>query len=378
METGKSQVLEAVERAGSALREGDVIGLTAAYAALPGWDDQNRAHQARCQITERVLAHSADDARVWVPVFTESLRMLLHSLERDPCQPVVLNYAGVLLYELLQPDAAAALFGAALRLDPQLAHARQNLEAARSRKGTQARLPGAFGSRLKTLAGRGRRAAKLAQPPRGMTLSLCMIVRDEEEMLPGCLAPLRDVVDEIVVVDTGSTDATVEIAESFGARVVHFPWNGSFADARNVSIDAATGDWIMYLDADEHTEPADAPQLRELLHRTWREGFYLVETNYTGGEGSGAAMTHMALRLWRNRPEYRFSGRVHEQKTHNMPTYLPERWEHTGIRVRHYGYLNQRIRAREKSQRNIALLEQEAREQPSPFNDFNLARSLEI
>ena len=83
-------------------------------------------------------------------------------------------------------------------------------------------------------------------------------------------------------------------------------------------------------------------------------------------------MTHMALRVWRNRPEYRFSGRVHEQKTAQMPTYLPERWEHTAIRVRHYGYLNQRIRAREKSQRNIELLEQEAREQPSPFNDFNL------
>ena len=91
METGKSQVLEAVERAAAALRDGDVIGLTAAYAALPGWDDQNRAHQARCQITERVLAHGADDARVWVPVFTEALRMLLDSLERDPCQPLVLN-----------------------------------------------------------------------------------------------------------------------------------------------------------------------------------------------------------------------------------------------------------------------------------------------
>ncbi len=83
-------------------------------------------------------------------------------------------------------------------------------------------------------------------------------------------------------------------------------------------------------------------------------------------------MTHMALRIWRNRPQYRFEGRIHEQKTHTMPMYLPERWEHTTIRVRHYGYLNQRIISKDKSQRNIQLLEQEAIENPSPFNDFNL------
>ena len=133
-----------------------------------------------------------------------------------------------------------------------------------------------------------------------------MIVKNEEEMLPGCLEPLRGVVDEMIVVDTGSTDRTVEIAESFGARVVHFPWNGSFSDARNASIEAATGDWLMYLDADEHMEAADARGLRGLLGRTWREGFYLVETNYTGGEEAGSAVTHMALRVWRNRPQYRF------------------------------------------------------------------------
>ena len=173
-----------------------------------------------------------------------------------------------------------------------------------------------------------------------------MIVKDEEEMLPGCLEPLRGVVDEMIVVDTGSSDRTVEIAESFGAKVVQFPWNGSFADARNVSIDNATGDWIMYLDADEHLEDEDAPRLRDLLGR--------------------------------HRPEYRFEGRIHEQKTHTMPMYLPERFETTTIRVRHYGYLNQRIASKEKSQRNIELLEQEARENPSPFNDYNLARSLAI
>jgi hypothetical protein len=158
----------------------------------------------------------------------------------------------------------------------------------------------------------------------------------------------------------------------------HFPWNGSFSDARNVSLDNATGDWIMYLDADEHLEADDAPKLRELLGRTWRGGFNLVETNYTGGEDTGSATTHLALRVWRRRPQYRFEGRIHEQKTHTMPMYLPERFETTTIRVRHYGYLNQRIASKEKSQRNIQLLEQEARENPSPFNDYNLARSLAI
>src|SRR5581483_2400890 len=170
-------------------------------------------------------------------------------------------------------------------------------------------------TRAKALAARARRVAAQARAAKNLTISLVMIVKDEEEMLPGCLEPLRGVVDEIVVCDTGSTARTVQIAESFGARVVHFPWNGSFADARNASIDAATGDWLIYLDADEHMEAQDARLLRGLLGRTWREGFYLVETNYTGGTDTGAAVTHMALRIWRNRPTYRFSGRIHEQKT---------------------------------------------------------------
>ena len=118
--------------------------------------------------------------------------------------------------------------------------------------------------------------------------------------------------------------------------------------------------------------PEDAAALRALLGRTWREAFYLVETNYTGGDESGDAVAHHALRVWRNRPEYRFEGRIHEQKSHTMPTYLPERFETSNVRIRHYGYLRSRIAAKDKSRRNIELLELEARENPSPFDDFNL------
>ena len=366
------RVQQTVGGAATAIASGDLDRLATAFAELSGWDDRHRAHQARCGIVEAVLSYRPASSDAWVAPFVVTAAALLESLEDEPRDPVLLNHAGVFLYELLEGAAAEDLFKAALRLDPNLPFAAANLEQAKIRKRSNGRLKGAFGARMRGLAARGRKVAAQARPVPGLKLSLCMIVKDEEEMLPGCLEPLRGVVDEMIVVDTGSSDRTVEIAESFGAKVVHFPWNGSFSDARNVSIENATGDWIMYLDADEHLEAEDAPKLRDLLGRTWREGFNLVETNYTGGEDTGSATTHLALRLWRRRPEYRFEGRIHEQKTHTMPMFLPERFETTTIRVRHYGYLNQRIASKEKSQRNIQLLEQEARENPSPFNDYNL------
>jgi tetratricopeptide (TPR) repeat protein len=350
----------------------DRAGLAGVFADIAAWDDPQRAYQARCRLAELVLAYRPERAESWIGAFQTAAGCLLDALEAEPREPMLLNHTGVLLYELCEPSAAADLFRAAVRLDPSHPQAATNLEHARSRARTPGRLPGAHAPRAKALAARARKVAARARAAKSLTISLVMIVKDEEEMLPGCLEPLRGVVDEIVVCDTGSSDRTVEIAESYGARVVHFPWNGSFADARNASIDAATGDWLIYLDADEHMEAEDARLLRGLLGRTWREGFYLVETNYTGGADTGAAVTHMALRVWRNRPQYRFAGRIHEQKTHTMPTYLPERFEQTRIRVRHYGYLNQRIASRDKSQRNIQLLKQEAEEARTPFTDYNL------
>jgi tetratricopeptide (TPR) repeat protein len=362
----------AVSVAAARLAAADLDGLAAVFADVATWEDEQRAYQARCRLAELVLAYRPDDVDAWVRAFIAGATHLLAALEREPREPVLLNHVGVLLYELCEAGAAADLFRAAARLDPELAHARANLEHARERARSGARLPGVGATRTRQLAERARRLAGRARPVKKLTLSLCMIVKDEEEMLPGCLEPLRGVVDEMIVVDTGSTDRTVEIAESYGATVVHFPWNGSFADARNASIEAASGDWLIYLDADEHMEADDARHLRALLGRTWREGFYLVETNYTGGSDAGSAVTHMALRVWRNRPQYRFAGRIHEQKTHTMPTYLPERFETTRIRVRHYGYLNQRMAAKDKSRRNIQLLEQEAQESRTPFTDYNL------
>src|SRR5437762_2853976 len=102
---------------------------------------------------------------------------------------------------------------------------------------------------------------------KGKTISLCMIAKDEEETIGQSLASARAFVDEMIVVDTGSTDRTVEIAKAAGAKVFHFPWQNDFAAARNAAIEHATGDWILSLDADETLDSDHAANLRAVIER---------------------------------------------------------------------------------------------------------------
>src|SRR3954467_3292702 len=289
------------------------------FADTAAQDDVHARYAARRSILEAGLQGPLREAaKATAQRFAAVAAVALDALEADPREPVFLNYAGVALYELGSYAAAEALFRAAFRLSPTLPHVRENLDAlvARGRPGPPPPRPATLAAVLPPLARRAERVGSAARPAEGLTLSLAMIVRDEEEMLPRSLAAAKDAVDEIIVVDTGSTDRTVEIAKSFGAKVIEREWTGSFADARNASFDAATGDWIMFLDADEVLVADDAERLREVLGRTWREAFYLVETNFTGELGDGTAVTHNALRVFRNRPEYRFEGRIHEQIAH--------------------------------------------------------------
>ncbi|HET6171004.1 MAG TPA: glycosyltransferase [Gaiellales bacterium] len=372
VEADDSRVLAA---AAGAIEAGRSEALAEAFAEAARWLDPHRRYQTRRRLAELVLDAPTRGETDWMALFAAGAGELLAVLEEEPREPILLNYLGVLLFELGEVRTAEQLFRAAFRLDPALGQAKQNSAAARRLRSshTIGGPGGALAAGVRALAPRAQRVASGAQPAQGLTLSLCMIVKDEEQLLPACLEAARAAVDEMVIVDTGSTDATVEIAESFGAKVVHFPWNGSFADARNVSIEHATGDWILYLDADEQLAPDAAPELRSLLGKTWREAFNLVETNFTGGEGSGESVAHLALRVWRNRPEYRFAGRIHEQKTQSMPNYLPERFETTTVQISHYGYLKSRISAKEKSRRNIELLEAQVEEQGlNAFTALNL------
>jgi glycosyltransferase involved in cell wall biosynthesis len=340
-------------------------------------DSQTRYH-ARVTLLEEGLdsAGRASSAIQATQLFVAVAKAALDALEEEPREPVLLNYAGVAFYELWSLDAAHAIFKAAQRLDPALPHLKRNLSELERRRREQSRGAGPrkpLHPTLPGLAARAKQIAPKARPATGLTLSLCMIVKDEEEMLPRCLAAAAPAVDEIVIVDTGSSDRTVEIARSFGAKVIEREWTGSFSDARNVSFEAATSDWIIYLDADEVLIADDVERLRALTGRVWREAFYLLETSFTGELGDGAAITNSALRVFRNRPQYRFEGRLHEQISHQLPLYAAERIEQSSVRIDHYGYLGAVREAKEKSRRNLDLLRaQQADSAPSAFLHFNL------
>jgi glycosyltransferase involved in cell wall biosynthesis len=369
-------VAQVTNRAAGLLAARDLTGWRALAAAAAELPDVHDRYQARRLLIESTLGHRSGSAAATAETFFAGALAAVEALEEEPREPVLLNLGGVLLYELGAIVAAEALFRGAQRLDPELPKVSANLrECARRRKqgiSTPQGLPAPVLRALRDLGPRAQRAAQRAMPVAGQTVSLCMIVKDEESMLPRCLAAVAEHVDELIVVDTGSTDRTVEIAESFGARILHHEWDGDFSAARNVALDAATSDWLFYLDADEVLVEGDGPRLRELLGRTWREGFWFTETNHVGEIEDGVAVAHNALRLFRNRPAYRFEGRVHEQFAHRLPN-LPERLEHTQVRIEHYGYLGAVRGAKEKSRRNVELLERQIADGvDTPFLHFNL------
>lgn len=206
-------------------------------------------------------------------------------------------------------------------------------------------------------------------------LSLCLIVRDEAERIGRCLDAALPIADEIVVVDTGSTDGTAAIAEAKGARVVPFVWIDDFAAARNAALDAARGDWILMLDADEVLERPRRERLRKLLAEA-REPAFTVEI--VSPRGAGRVETARIARLFRRDPRHRYEGRIHESvlgsicRALGRETISPEA---SGLRARHEGYTPEMTAARGKEERNRRLLLAEIEDKPDdPGPRFLFAR----
>ncbi|MBM7854299.1 glycosyltransferase involved in cell wall biosynthesis [Desulfohalotomaculum tongense] len=206
-------------------------------------------------------------------------------------------------------------------------------------------------------------------------ISLCMIVKNEEHCLKRCLNSVKDCVDEIIIVDTGSNDNTVNIAKQFGAKVFHYRWNDDFAAARNFSISNASGDWIFYLDADEELEPHCSQRFRTLANNPGVEGYYFVINNLNDGNTS---LRHINVRMFRNKPEYRFEGRLHEQILNTILAANEKNVvTNSGISIFHYGYLASEYAAKNKGERNYRIIKKMLAEHPDdPFHLYNMGNCL--
>ena len=184
------------------------------------------------------------------------------------------------------------------------------------------------------------------------TISLCMIVKNEEENLPRCLYSIKDYVDEIIIVDTGSTDRTIEIANDFGAKVFIHPWEGNFSKARNYSLKYATCDWILILDADHELEKADAHKLSETIKD--KEANYVFFRVYdTYKESKNLAVYDFGL-LFRNHLGFHYSGIVH-----NALITTDAIIKKSNIRIYHHGYNLSEEKMDEKFERTSTLLKKQ-------------------
>jgi glycosyltransferase involved in cell wall biosynthesis len=205
---------------------------------------------------------------------------------------------------------------------------------------------------------------ELPDPNREPRLSVCMIVKDEERFLGQCLASVRDIADELIVIDTASTDRTVEIAQEHGAHVGHFKWCNDFAAARNASIITATGDWILFLDADEELSPTEKQNLSGLLNSHNVALIRLPLINAHQGQVSKSILP----RLSRNIPAIQFQGCVHEG-VYTALLKISKEWQMDisvgDLLILHHGYTAEVITERNKVQRNYELLVKALEERPN-------------
>jgi len=184
------------------------------------------------------------------------------------------------------------------------------------------------------------------QAPAGaitMLLSAAIIVRDEAEHLDACLQSLHGLVDEIVVVDTGSSDDSVAVAQRHGALVGHEPWQGDFATPRNRSLDLASGEWILYVDADERVRPGDQPERRRRIAAATDHAALRVPLVPRVGW-----TPYVEYRLWRHRPEVRFGGRMHESIVASIHAAATREGQLVGVSdvltIDHLGYEHDQLR----------------------------------
>lgn len=205
-------------------------------------------------------------------------------------------------------------------------------------------------------------------------LSVCLIIKNEEKNLPDCLESIKNIADEIIVCDTGSDDNSIAIAEKFGSKIVHFKWNGSFADARNYSIAAASSNWILWIDADERLPQASVLEIKKIISNkgSVATAFRVSIHNFKKqGEYFYLSTAH---RLFPNHFNISFSGMIHEQISPSV-SQLNGKEIMTTIIIEHFGYDLSPVQMQKKYKRNLEILLNNLAKGPeSSYLIYNIAK----
>lgn len=210
-----------------------------------------------------------------------------------------------------------------------------------------------------------------------MPLSLCMIAKNEAQHIARALASVADLADEMIVLDTGSDDATRRIAADYGAKVIAHEWKDDFAEARNASLRHASSEWVLVLDADEELLPQSREPLADLLEHGTADAYWLRIRNLAA-EGEMHAFTEARItRLFRNRPAFRYEGRIHEQVRPAIERHGGE-VESADVILLHHGYAETEVQGGvQRAQRNLDLLRGAIDEQPGdPYLHYQLGVTL--
>lgn len=204
-----------------------------------------------------------------------------------------------------------------------------------------------------------------------------MIVKNEEDFIEQCLQSVQKLVNEIIIVDTGSSDQTINICKNYNASIFSYEWNDHFAEARNYGLSKASGNWILWLDADEKLEVQKSKLIQDAIQQTNALMIYMPIVNYYGQSlpiQEEDAFIYYQPRLFRNHVGIRFTNRIHE--TLQLPQSLESSHDIVSIdtEIYHYGYFKKITDQRNKSRRNLQVLFKEFQDSShSPWIEYHLA-----
>jgi len=205
-----------------------------------------------------------------------------------------------------------------------------------------------------------------------MKLTACMIIKNEEEMLKKTLPSISGGVDELVFVDTGSIDQSKEVALSFGAKVYDFKWINDFAAARNESLSHATGDWIIWVDADEYIKPEDFKKIRETLESS-KEDSHTIEIRECEPGKLEYDSFYLRDKIFKNGLGISFKREINEQLYYQDGRSMPKNVI-PGVCIYHWGARQEEGKKMQKKDRNITMLEEQVKKYPKdPFFRYLLA-----